>query len=78
MENIILNQSIIKRITKLANLMQVSENEILHKALDSYADKIARQKSLMSFAGSLNKSEADGMLKNIRRSRKNKKSPQSL
>lgn len=58
-------------INELANKLNISENEIVQKAIYEYAKK-EKKSRLMSFAGILDENDADELITMIQNSRTNK------
>ncbi len=67
-----ISQDVKTAIADLAKLMNKSENDIVRDAVAEYSEKIRKKKKLMSFAGALEKSEADDILNIILQNRTNK------
>ena len=72
MQMIQINQDVKIAISDLAKLLNKSENDVVREAVAEYSERIKRKKRLMSFAGALDKTEADNMLNVITQSRTNK------
>ena len=72
MGNVALDNKILSTISLLAEQLKTSREEIIKKAVASYAKKINQKDSLMKFAGILDEKEADGILNTIYDNRKNK------
>ncbi|MBC8180269.1 hypothetical protein H8E88_04010 [candidate division KSB1 bacterium] len=58
-------------INELANKLNISENEIVQKAIYEYAKK-EKKSRLMSFAGILDENDADELINMIQKSRTDK------
>ena len=59
-------------INELANKLNLSENEIVQKAIHDYDKKVKAKNKLMSFAGILDENDADELITMIQKSRTNK------
>lgn len=64
MGNLILDIKIMNTITSLSEQLKTSKEEIVKKAIHSYAKKINQKNHLMKFAGILKEEEASEVLKN--------------
>ena len=62
------------KIISIANFLKTTEIDVIIKAIDYYLLNLEKKKKLLSLAGSLSEDEADKMLKDIYKNRKNKKS----
>ena len=72
MDVLIKKREVNKIINELANKLHISENEIVQKAINEYAEKVKKKSRLMSFAGILSEKDADDLLRVIQESRTNK------
>ena len=72
MDVLIKKREVTNIINELANKLQISENEIVQKAIYEYAEKVKKKSRLMSFAGILGEKDADDLLKVIQESRTDK------
>ena len=72
METILAAPDINAAVADLAKQLNITEADVLRRAVHNYSEKIKNKKRLMSFAGILSETEADDLLLTIRNSRINK------
>ncbi|MBN2011112.1 hypothetical protein JW960_17320 [candidate division KSB1 bacterium] len=65
-------------VSTLADQLHKSQNEVVQDAIEEYAKKIMRKKTLMSYAGMLKDEDADDLIHLIRDSRADKNIEPSL
>ena len=66
------NSKILARISQLAQEMNITETDVIEKAVDYYSENIRKKDKLMSFAGILTRQDADDILNSIQNFRINK------
>lgn len=72
METIVITPNIKAVVADLARQLNITGTDVIRRAVHDYAEKIRKKRRLMSFAGTLDETEADNLLRNILNSRLNK------
>lgn len=65
MGNLVIDNKLLNTISVLAKQLKTTKEEILKKAINSYAQRMKKKNRLMEFAGILNEEEADDLLHSI-------------
>lgn len=73
MGNLVLDNKLLNIISSLAAQLKTTKEDIIKRAVTSYAEKMKQKNRLMSFAGILDEEEADELLNSIYSSRQDKK-----
>jgi len=73
MGNLVLDNKLLNVISSLATQLKTTKEDIIKRAVTSYAEKMKQKNRLMSFAGILEEKEADELLNSIYSSRQDKK-----
>lgn len=72
MGNLVLDNKLLNTISLLAGRLKTTKEDIVKRAVDSYAKKITQKNRLMEYAGILAEEEADEILSSIYSNRKSK------
>ena len=72
MGNLVLDSKLLNTISSLAARLKTTKEDIVKRAVNSYAKKITQKNRLMKYAGILAEEEADEILSSIYSSRKSK------
>ena len=73
MANLALDNKVVQTISLLAKQLKTTNEDVIRKAVDSYAEKVNKENRLMKFAGILGEEDANEMLGSIYGSRQSKK-----
>ena len=73
MGNLVLDNKLLNIISSMAAQLKTTKEDIIKRAVTSYAEKMKQKNRLMSFAGILEEKEADELLNSIYSSRQDKK-----
>ena len=72
MKNLVLDNKLLNTISSLAGRLKTTKEDIVKRAVNSYAKKITQKNHLMQYAGILAEEEADEILSSIYSNRKSK------
>jgi hypothetical protein len=70
--NLVLDNKLLNTISSLAGQLKTTKEDIVKRAVDSYAKKVTQKNRLMQYAGILAEEEADEILSSIYSNRKSK------